>query len=106
MTAAYEFDYPPSSPRELAFREENFQENAPRDFSKRSFSSAFSNEGKLPENDGKKKKRDAAVATDDSEESDSGEEGISIEELKKTTGWKLLMKNLNKHFKPKDFDSQ
>lgn len=39
-------------------------------------------------------------------ESDSGEEGISIEELKKTTGWELLMKNLNKHFKPKDFDSQ
>ena len=44
MTAAYDFDYPPSSPRELAFREENFQENAPRDFSKRSFSSAFINE--------------------------------------------------------------
>ena len=39
-------------------------------------------------------------------ESDSSEEGISIEELKKTFGWELLMKNLNKHFKPKDFDSQ
>lgn len=96
---------------------------------KRSFSSAFSGKGELPGNDGKKKKRDSAAATDDSEgelpendgnkekrdaatatddcdESDSGEEGISIEELKKTTGWKLLMKNLNKHFKPKDFDSQ
>ena len=37
MTTAYEFDYPPSSQRELAFRENNFQKNAPRDFSKKIF---------------------------------------------------------------------
>lgn len=67
-------------------------------------------QGEQPENYGKRKKRDEAFATVDhhDEESDFSEEddGISIEELQETTGWKLLMENLDKHFERKNSDNQ
>lgn len=67
-------------------------------------------QGEQPENYGKRKKRDVPFATVDhyDEESDFSEEddGISIEELQETTGWKLLMENLDKHFEQKNSDNQ
>ncbi|CAH3036245.1 unnamed protein product, partial [Pocillopora meandrina] len=67
-------------------------------------------QGEQPENYGKRKKRDEAFVTVDhhDEESDfsEGDDGISIEELQETTGWKLLMENLDKHFERKNSDNQ
>ncbi|XP_066028847.1 uncharacterized protein [Pocillopora verrucosa] len=110
MAAACKLDYLPSSRRELTLTREDVQENVSYESRKRVKSSESSNQGEQPENYGKRKKRDAAVATVDyhDEESDFNKEdnGISLEELHKTNGWKMLMENLDKHFERKNLDSQ
>ncbi|PFX15937.1 hypothetical protein AWC38_SpisGene19824 [Stylophora pistillata] len=67
-------------------------------------------QGGQPKNDEKSCKRDEVIATVgyQDEESDSSEDddGISIEELQKTPGWLLFVKNVERHFEREDFGNQ